>query len=72
MQTQTRCAPEVREKAVRVVLQHEGEHDSQRECDRFDHGEDRLHRRDPAQQGCGRPSVTSVRRPSSPAARLDR
>ena len=29
MKTQTRYAPEVRERAVRLVLEHQGEHDSQ-------------------------------------------
>ena len=29
MKTQTRCSPEVRERAVRLVLEHQGEHDSQ-------------------------------------------
>lgn len=51
MKTQTKYSPEVRERAVRLVLAHQGEHDSQRTADRIDCGEDRLHGRDTASVG---------------------
>ena len=57
-----RYAPEVRERAVRMVLEHGGSHASQWEAiPGVDRREDRLFRGgDAAQHGCGRRSGTTA------------
>ena len=61
-------SPEVRERAVRMVFEHRGEHASQWAAIVLDCGEDRLHGRDAAAAGCARPSAT---RASAPASTTD-
>jgi hypothetical protein len=56
MNKSVRYSPEVRERAVRLVLEHQGEHESQWAAISLDCVEDRLHRGDVAQDGCARPS----------------
>lgn len=46
MTQQTKYSPQVRERAVRMVLRHQHEHPSTVGGDLFDHGQDRLYRRD--------------------------
>ena len=55
-----RYAPEVRARAVRMVLEHGGSHASTMGSDRVDRREDRLFGRDAAQMGAARRSGTTA------------
>ena len=59
----SRFSPEVRERAVRMVLEHAGRARVAVGGDHVDRREDRVHGGDAAAAGCGRPSVTRGRRP---------
>ena len=56
-------SPEVRERAVRMVRDHQGDHSLAMGGDCGDRREDRLHGREPAAVGCGRLSATRGVRP---------
>ena len=51
MNTSKKYSREVRERAVRLVIEHQGEHESEMGGDRFDSEQDWLHGRDLAQMG---------------------
>ena len=51
MKKSTRFSPEVRERAVRMVVEVTGQHDSQWAADRLDRSQDWLHGRDAAWVG---------------------